>query len=132
MMEAIEEIVRQYGLEEENEYIIVPFLDRNGRKKRVFLLKRSYMRVRYPDEHVVDYPLQEIIEATVKFPESPLSEVMHLFHKETPVEEASMLNESGAPDADEQQTGNINDAAQPDAIEDRNSSSPEASDEEPG
>ncbi len=77
--EEINELVRRYGLEEDTEHIIIPV---RGRKRRIFLLKRSFMRLMYQEGHYADYPLEEVIEATVKYPELLLSEALYLFHKE--------------------------------------------------
>lgn len=82
-MEEIKELIKRYGLQETAEYVIVPFTDKNGRPKRCYLLKRKYMRLMYPEGHYVDYPLTEVIEATVRYPELLLSEALYLLHKET-------------------------------------------------
>jgi hypothetical protein len=75
-MEAIQELIRRYGLEEDREHVIIPFTGRNGKVKRCFLLKRRFMRIVYPDGQQVDYPLAEVIEATIKYPELLLSEAL--------------------------------------------------------
>ena len=62
-MEAIKELISRYGLEEDHEHIIIPFRDRDGRKKRCFLLKRPFLRIVYPDGHFTDFPIEEVIEA---------------------------------------------------------------------
>lgn len=85
-MEEIDALIRHYGLEEDGEHVIIPFVDRHGKRKRVFLLKRRFMRLMFPDEHQADYPLAEIIEATLTYPERNLTEVIHLFHREHLVE----------------------------------------------
>jgi len=77
--EGINELVRHYSLEEDKEHIIIPV---HGGNRRIFLLKRSFMRLMYQDGHYDDYPLEEVIEATVKYPELLLSEALYLFHKE--------------------------------------------------
>lgn len=82
VMEEIEALIRYYGLEEDGEHVIIPFVDERGNKKRIFLLKRRYMRLMFPDEHHADYPLGEVIEATLMYPERHLTEVIHLFHRE--------------------------------------------------
>lgn len=40
------------------------------------------MRIMYPEGHYVDYPLPEVIEATIRFPDLLLSEAIYLLHKE--------------------------------------------------
>ncbi len=84
-MEEIEELVRRYHLEEDTEHIIIPLPDRDGHVRRCFLLKRNFLNIQFPDGHVSDFPLAEIIEATVKYPELLLSESIHFVHK-TPEE----------------------------------------------
>lgn len=79
LMEEINELIRRYGLEEDGEHVIIPL----GNKKRCFILKRRYLRIVYSETHYIDYPLTEVIEATVKYPELPLSESLYLLHKET-------------------------------------------------
>ncbi|MBI5205259.1 MAG: hypothetical protein HZA11_10110 [Nitrospirae bacterium] len=74
-MEEINELIQRYGLEEDGEHVIIPI----GGNKRCFILKRRYIRVVYSETHYVDYPLTEVIEATIKYPELPLSEALYLF-----------------------------------------------------
>ena len=81
-MEAVNELIKRYGLEEDLEHVIVPVTDEKGHTKRYFLLKRRFMRIVYPAGHFIDFPLAEVIEATVRYPELPLSEALYLMHKE--------------------------------------------------
>ena len=85
-MEAVKELIRRYGLQEDQEHIIIPIVDKDGRKKRCFLLKRPFMRIVYSDGHLADFPMEEVIEAIVKYPELPLSEALYLLHKELDAE----------------------------------------------
>jgi hypothetical protein len=85
-VEEIAELIRQYHLEEDSEYVIIPLSDKNGKVRRCYILKRRFIRILYPDGHFADYPLGEIIEATVKYPELPLSESMKFVHKEPDVQ----------------------------------------------
>ncbi len=82
-MEEVDELIKRYGLEEDLEHVIIPFRGKNGNMKRCFLLKRRFMRIVYPEGQYVDYPLSEVIEATVKYPERLLSEALYLIHKES-------------------------------------------------
>jgi hypothetical protein len=82
-MEEIDELIEHYGLEEDKEHVIIPYTDKNGRENRCYLLKRRYIRIVYSEEHAVDYPLIDAIEATIRFPEVLLSEALYLFYKET-------------------------------------------------
>lgn len=91
-MEEIKELIKRYGLEENAEHVIIPYRDRDGKLKRCFLLKRRYMRLMYPEGHYVDYPLAEVIEATVRYPELLLSEALYLLHKE---KDQQMCEDSG-------------------------------------
>ncbi len=72
-------MIARHGLEEDLEHVIIPHPD--GRS-RIFLLKRKFLRIVYSDGHFADYPLEEIIEATVRYPELLLSEALFLFHEE--------------------------------------------------
>jgi hypothetical protein len=81
-VDEVRELIRRYGLEENAEHVIVPFRDRHGQLKRCYLLKRRFMRLMYPEGHFVDYPLTEVIEATVRYPELLLSESLYLLQKE--------------------------------------------------
>ena len=90
-MEEIEELVRRYHLEEDIEHIIIPLPEKDGHARRCFLLKRNSLNIQFPDGHVSDFPLAEIIEATVKYPELLLSESIHFVHK-TP--EVSIITEN--------------------------------------
>jgi hypothetical protein len=80
-MEDLEELIRRYNLEEDIEHIIIPLKDRNGRMKRCFLLKRRFLRIQFPDGNYSDFPLGEIIEAIVKYPDLLLSQSIHYVHK---------------------------------------------------
>ncbi|MGO9953058.1 MAG: hypothetical protein ACLPN1_12735 [Dissulfurispiraceae bacterium] len=88
-MEEINELIRHYHLEEDIEYVIIPYTGNDGRKKRCFLLKRRFIRILFPEGHFVDYPLTEAIEATIKYPDLRLSQAINLLHKNT--EEQSPL-----------------------------------------
>jgi hypothetical protein len=88
-MDEIAELIERYQLQEETEYVIIPVTGRDGRRKRIFLLKRRYLRVVYPEGHHVDYPLAEIIEATVRWPDLPLSESLYLLHQERAAQQES-------------------------------------------
>ena len=90
-MEEIDELVRRYNLEEDIEHIIIPLPDRDGHARRCFLLKRQYLLIQFPDGHISDFPLSEIIEATVKYPDLLLSESIHFVHK---IPELSSMTES--------------------------------------
>ncbi len=77
-IEEVDELIRQYGLSEDGEHVIIPLGDR----RRCFILKRRFIRVMYSETHYVDYPLAEVIEATIKYPELPLSESLYLLYRE--------------------------------------------------
>ncbi|MEW6053826.1 MAG: hypothetical protein AB1552_08575 [Nitrospirota bacterium] len=82
-MEEIDELIRQYGLEEDGEHVIIPFTDKDGRKLRRFLLKRRFTRIVYTDGYYIDYPLTDVIKATLRYPERLLSEAIYLLYKES-------------------------------------------------
>lgn len=82
-MDEIQELIRKYGLDEDREHVIVPFRSADGSAKRCFLLKRRFMRIVFSEDHFHDYPLEEIIEASVLYPDMPLKESILLVHKET-------------------------------------------------
>lgn len=81
-MEEVNDLIKRYGLDEDAEHVIIPIREENGHVKRCFLLKRRYMRIVYPGEQYVDYPLTEVIEATVRYPDLLLSDALYLLHKE--------------------------------------------------
>ncbi|MBF0328230.1 MAG: hypothetical protein HQL10_03670 [Nitrospirae bacterium] len=72
-MHEIEELIKKYGLEDDMEHVIIPVTNSQGKKKRIFLIKRKFIRVMDKEGHFADYHLQDAIEATVKHPEMPLS-----------------------------------------------------------
>jgi hypothetical protein len=80
--EEVKELVKRYDLEEDMEHIIIPLPGKNGGSRRCFILKRSFMRLQYPDGHIADYPLEEVIEAIVRYPEMELSESLDILHRE--------------------------------------------------
>ncbi len=85
--EAIKELIARYGLEEDSENVIITYYDQSGHAKRCYILKRPFIRIVYPDRHYVDYPLEDVIEATVRFPEILLSEALRLVYNERGVHE---------------------------------------------
>ncbi len=90
-MEEIGELIRRYNLEEDAEHVIIRLQDGDGHVSRCFLLKRNFLRIQFPDGHFSDYPLAEVVEATVKFPGLLLSESINLVHKSP---EISIITES--------------------------------------
>jgi hypothetical protein len=85
-MEEVDELIKQYGLEEDAEHVIIPFTDKDGKKKRRFLLKRRFVRIIYAEGYYVDYPLPDVIKATVKYPDLLLSEALYLTDQESNTE----------------------------------------------
>jgi len=81
-MEEIDELIKKYKLSQDSEYVIIPLPDKNGRKRRCFLLKREFIRIVYSEELYVDYPLADAIEATVKYPDLLLSQSLTLIYNE--------------------------------------------------
>ena len=81
-MEEINELIRRYGLEEDGEHVIIPFIGKDGKVKRCFVLKRNYIRITYLEDHYIDYPLADVIEAIVRNPELPLSEALYMLYSE--------------------------------------------------
>ncbi len=81
-MEEIDELIKRLGLEEDGEHVIIPFEGSDGRHKRVFILKRRFLRIVYPDGYYLDIPLNAAIESTMQHPEMPLSESLLLTHKD--------------------------------------------------
>jgi hypothetical protein len=89
-VEEIDELVRLYDLEEDLEHLIIRLPEKDGHPRRCFLLKRNFLRIQFPDGHLDDFPLAEVVEAIVRYPELPLSESIHYVHK-TP--ETSIISE---------------------------------------
>jgi hypothetical protein len=89
-MEEIDALIRQYGLEEDPEHVIIPFTDKQGRKKRRYLLKRRFIRIVYSEGYFIDYPLADVIKATLQYPELLLSEALYLMDKEQPEDSSSL------------------------------------------
>jgi len=85
--EQIKELIARYDLEEDAENIIIPFSDSSGRVKRCHILKRPFIRIVYPDGHYADYPLADVVEATVRFPEILLSEALQLIYNDREIHE---------------------------------------------
>jgi hypothetical protein len=85
-MEEVDELIRQYGLEEDLEHVIIPFTDKNGRKMRRYLLKRRFVRIVYAEGYHIDYPLADVIKATIRYPELLLSEALYLMDRESNIE----------------------------------------------
>jgi hypothetical protein len=82
-MEEVDELIKLYGLEENPEFIIIPFTDKSGEFKKRYLLKRRFIRIVYEEGYFVDYPLADVIKATIKYPELLLSEALYHMYKES-------------------------------------------------
>lgn len=82
MFEDIKELIKNYGLQEDIEYVIIPLPDIEGKKRKCFLLKRQFIRIVYPEGHYIDYPLSDAIEATVRYPDLLLSQALLLIYNE--------------------------------------------------
>ena len=54
------------------------FATRTAGRNAVLLLKRPFLRIVYPDGHYADFPIEEVIEAVIKYPELELSEALYL------------------------------------------------------
>jgi hypothetical protein len=80
--EEVRELIRRHDLQEDAEHIIIPLPVKNGGARRCFILKRSFMRLHYPDGHFADYPLEEVIEAILRYPDMALSESLDILHGE--------------------------------------------------
>ena len=93
LTDEIRAVIRSHGLEEDMEHVIIPLPDENGRKRRCFLLKRRFIRVVYPDGRFADYPLEEAIEATIKYPDLLLSESLYLLHEELDAEISKIFDD---------------------------------------
>jgi len=81
-MEEVNELIRQYGLEEDLEHIIIPLPESGGKKRRCFLLKRRYIRLAYPEGIFLDHPIAEVVEAIIRYPELLLSKALDLLFEE--------------------------------------------------
>jgi hypothetical protein len=95
--EEVKELIRRYDLEEDMEHIIIPLPAKNGRSRRCFILKRSFMRLQYPDGHIADYPIEEVIEAIVRYPEMELSESLAVLHRELEAQINEMFEQEKKP-----------------------------------
>lgn len=81
-MEEIRELIERYGLAEDLEHVIIPLPDKNGRINRCYILKRKFIRIMYPERHYIDYPLEHVITAIIKYPDLLLSEALYLLYME--------------------------------------------------
>ncbi|MBI4686085.1 MAG: hypothetical protein HY755_12950 [Nitrospirae bacterium] len=91
-MEEIDELIKQYGLEEDTEHVIIPLPGKDGHIRRCYLLKRRFIRIAYPEGYFIDYPLTKIIEATIKYPDFPLTESLYLLQKTMDAETRNILD----------------------------------------
>ncbi len=107
-MDDLADIIRRHGLQETLEYIIVPFRAGDGSLKRAFFLKRSHIRIVFPDQRHEDYPLEDVLEATVRFPEQRLTEALAALYLELgkdlrpSLKKTIVVEEESAPDKPDQ------------------------------
>lgn len=81
-MEEIDNLIKEYGLQEDEEYIIIPYIDSNGHNKRKFILKRQVARVMYGEDFFVDYPIVDVILSVIKYPELSIKDALHMMNKD--------------------------------------------------
>lgn len=81
-MEEIENLIKEYGLQEDKEYIIIPYTDSNGHNMRKFILKRQFVRVMYGEDFFIDYPIVDVILSVIKYPTLSIKEALHMMHKD--------------------------------------------------
>ena len=98
-MEEIDELIRQYGLGENPEHVIIPLTDKNGRKMLRYILKRRYIRIVYAEGYHIDHPLADVIKAVVHSPELPLSEALKLFYTEQQIEMPKPVSDKKDPES---------------------------------
>ncbi len=98
--EGIDELISRYGLEEDEEHLIIPITLRDGSKGRCFLLKRRFMRIVFSDTQYHDYPLGEVVEAIVTYQDRPLRETILLVHREPEEAEDSREERDEKEDSD--------------------------------
>ncbi len=84
-MEEIANLIKEYNLQEDEEYIIIPYTDSNGHNKRKFILKRQFIRVMYGEDFFVDYPIEDVILSVIKYPELSIKEALHMMNKDRAV-----------------------------------------------
>jgi hypothetical protein len=100
-MEDLDEVIGRYGLEESSEYIIIPFISADGRKKRCFLLKRRFLRIAFEDGHYIDSPIEDAIIAIKRYPDLKVSEALYLIHREKTQKAAAFESAEQALDSDQ-------------------------------
>lgn len=77
-IDRIKELIKEHGLEEDEEHVIINLKNSRGSNRKIYLLKRPYMRIVMPDGRFVDYPLRDIVEAIIRYPHLRLSESLLL------------------------------------------------------
>lgn len=85
-METLAQVIRRLGLEEQTEYVVIPFVGSDGKQRRIFFLKRPYLRIVYPDRHAEVFPLTHLLDATVRRPEAAISSAIESFYDETGIQ----------------------------------------------
>jgi hypothetical protein len=98
-VEEIDELIRQYGLEEDAEHVIIPLTDKNGRKMLRYILKRRYIRIVYGEGYHIDHPLADVIKAMVHHPELPVSRALKLFYEEQEIEMPKPVSDKKDPES---------------------------------
>lgn len=82
-MQDLRELINRWGLLEDREHIIVPIRDESGRLSLHYFLKRQFIRIDHHDGRFSDHPIEKALEATIRFPDMPLSRALALIHDET-------------------------------------------------
>jgi len=88
-MDEIADLIRRRGLQQDQEHVIIPLPG----SRRCFLLKRPFIRVVYPDGEYADFPIAEVIEAVIRYPDISLREALALLHRELDAEIEKIFEE---------------------------------------
>ncbi|MBI5143102.1 MAG: hypothetical protein HZA20_13080 [Nitrospirae bacterium] len=77
-MNRIQRLTEEYGLETDDEHIIIPYVSSSGEKRKVYLLKREHMVLEHGKDMRITVPIEEVVAAIVGNPGGSIWETLGL------------------------------------------------------
>jgi len=77
-MNRIQKLTEEFGLETDDEHIIIPYVSSSGDNRKVYLLKREHLVIEHGRDIRISVPVEEVVAAIIRHPEGSLWETMGL------------------------------------------------------
>jgi len=96
-MNRLKKLIETYGLAEDEEYVIIPYVTATGENRRIHVLRRPYLIISKDAFHRATASIEDIVEAIVNNPTGSLWEELRLSEQEAETPEFEEAQEGDAP-----------------------------------